>query len=130
MTLRPMTMADADKMLEWKNYEETRKFSISTPHEISAKDHFEWLQKNLEYFSIIMSDRFRVGAVRRQNGEISIWIDRDFRGFGYATDAIKMVSKIGNIARIVDGNVPSFRAFLRAGFFPIKYEKNFYILKL
>jgi hypothetical protein len=43
--LRPMTIADADKMLTWKNYPETRQFAIASHEEIKREDHLQWLEK-------------------------------------------------------------------------------------
>lgn len=140
MNLRPMTMEDADKMLEWKNYEETRKFAIKFPYKyIRPEDHIKFLEKNLQYFQIIQVEGEVVGAVRVQDNEISIWIDRQFRGYGFSTEAIKMVSTNGMIARIVDGNIASMRSFIKCGYVPVEYIKgewnhitgrtNYYIFK-
>lgn len=139
MNLRPMTMDDADKMLEWKNYPETRQFAIVGLFEIRREEHIKWLEQNVQYFQIIEVDGKKAGAVRINGGEISIWIDRDFRGKGLATDVIKSVSQPGMIAKIVDGNIASMRAFIKCGYVPISYIKgidnfitrtvNFYIFK-
>ena len=134
MQLRNMTMADADKMLEWKNYFETRQFTIQSHDEISKEAHYKWLPDNLKYFKVIEIDGKPCGAVRVQENEISIWVDRDYRGKGIATFIIEQISEIGMIAHIVDGNVGSMKCFIRAGFEPIKYvittkSCNYYIFK-
>lgn len=149
MILRPMTMADADKMLEWKNYPETRQFAIASHDEIKKEDHYKWLENNLQYFQIIYSSGYMgvkrgdpippdfisgeiitiYGAIRIQDNEISIWIDRKFRDEGIATDIIEYVSQKGMIAKIVEGNIASMKAFIRAGFEPVSYQNDYYVFK-
>lgn len=123
MTLRPMTMADADKMLEWKNYPETRKYSILTPDEITKEDHYAWLEKNLDGFKVILNRRTGVvvGAIRVVDDQVSIWIDQAFRKLGKATWILQHHAQRGMTAKIVDGNIGSMRAFIRAGFLPVSY---------
>ena len=135
MKLRPMTMEDADFMLSLKNDPQTRDFAIVSHDEISKEDHYKWLEDNLQYFQVIESD-VRCGAVRIHNNEVSIWIDSPFRGKGIATFILNKVSENGMIAHIVEGNVASMKAFIRAGFEPINYVSqvapincNFYIFK-
>ena len=125
MILRPMTMEDADKMLEWKNYPETRKFAIASRDKIKLKDHLKWLKNNVQFFQVIDDIK---GAVRIQNNEVSIWIDRAFWGQGIATEVIKLVSKLGMTAKIVEGHVGSMRAFIKAGFVPIEYIEHEFLL--
>lgn len=125
MKLRPMTIEDAGKMLEWKNYPETRKFAIASHDEIKIENHLKWLESNIQYFQMI-DDK---GAIRIQDNEVSIWIDRQFWGEGLASKAIKLVSKNGFIAKIVEGNIASMRAFLKAGYLPVSYQDGYYIFK-
>ena len=126
-----MTMEDADFMLELKNYPETRRFSISTPHEIKRADHIYWLEKNIQYFQVVDGATERIGCVRLFAKEISIWIDRKYWGLGVATEVIKKVSEPGTYAKIVDGNVASFRAFVKSGFVPVAHSAvdKYYILQ-
>jgi len=136
MNIRPMNMNDAEKMLEWKNYPETRQFSIKSHDEIKLEDHLKWLEDNVKYFKIIefqvtaLHKTIMAGAIRLQDGEVSIWIDRAFRNKGVATNAIKEVAPCGGYAKIVDGNVGSLRAFIKAGFLPVKHIDNYYLLQL
>lgn len=129
MILRPMTMADADKMLEWKNYPETRMFSIVSKEEIKKEDHYKYLEANLQYFQIIESHMDIVGAVRVHDNEISIWIDRTHWGKGIASTVIKMVSNSGSTAKIAQGNFASMSAFARNGFIPISYYDGVFTFK-
>ena len=129
MNLRPMLMSDADFMLELKNYAETRDFAIQSHEEIKLIDHLKWLEKNIIFFQIIETDSGRrIGAIRIFGNEISIWIERNFWGLGVATQTIKKVASKGMFAKIVNGNIGSFRAFIEAGFKPVAYKENFYML--
>ncbi len=111
MKLRPLTMADADFMLKLKNYEETRQFAIASHEAIDAEDHYRWLEKNLEYFQIIHDEEKSIGAIRIQDLEISIWVDKEFWGLGIATYILQHVSERGLTAKIVEGNVASMKCF-------------------
>lgn len=128
MILRPMVMSDADKMLELKNYPETRLFSITTKAEIQKEAHYRWLENNLQYFQVIELTDKTVGAIRIHNTEISIWIEKRYWGMGVATEIIKRVAQPGMMAKVVNGNVGSFKAFVRAGFVPASYLENYYVL--
>jgi len=124
-----MIMADADKMLELKNYPETIQFAITTHEEIKKEDHYKWLEENIQYFQAICDGEKMVGAIRIFEYEISVWIDREFWKRGIATYVLQHVSKRGMTARIVNGNTGSFKAFVRAGFEPVSYSDNYYTLK-
>lgn len=128
MKLRPMTMADADKLLEFKNYDETRMFAIATQEEIKKEDHYKWLQENIDHFQIMYDKECDVcGAVRIQDQEISVWVDRGFWKRGIATYILQHVSKRGMTAKIVSANIASMRAFIRAGFEPKSFQDGYYI---
>jgi hypothetical protein len=128
MNLRPMEMSDADFMLTLKNYPETRAFAIASHDEIKKEDHYKWLQDNLQYFQVIQ-DQTRLGVIRIQDDEISVWVDRMYWRKGIASYILSKVAREGMIARIVDGNVASMLAFINAGFKPFHHEHNYYIMK-
>lgn len=130
MKLRPMTWVDADFMWKLKNYPETRKFAIASHDEIKREDHYKWLEKNIQYFQIIEVHEGVCGAVRVRDNEVSIWIDRKHWGKGIATYTLQTIAKRGMMCKIVDGNIGSMRAFVRAGFTPIKYIDNYYIFQV
>jgi len=130
MYLRPMNMDDASFMLELKNYPETRQFAIQSHDEIKLEDHLKWLEKNIQFFQVIVNDyKNPVGAIRIQDKEVSIWIHQAYRNRMYASLTLKENTGAGMIAKIVNGNVGSFRAFVRAGFKPVDYKENYYILQ-
>ena len=136
MNLRPMTMSDEDIdfMLSLKNDPQTRKFAIATHDEIKREDHVKWLEQNIQYFQVIEYEisgipaAIRAGAIRVQDCEISIWIDRAFRKQGVATNVLKNFDReVHNLpgkpytAKIVSGNIASMRTFIKAGFLPVEY---------
>lgn len=119
-------MADADKMLEWKNYPETIQFSIATKWVITKANHLNWLKRNVQYFQVIEEGTELCGAIRIKDHEISIWIDRKHRCKGVASFFLNQTVKKGMTAKIVNGNISSIRAFINAGFKPIAYQDNYY----
>lgn len=131
MLLRPMTMDDADFMLELKNYPETRKNAIASQDEIKKEDHYKWLPENLKYFSIIYKEETGIvtlvddiGAIRIQDNEISIWIDREHWGKGIASTILSQVATPGMTAKIVAENIGSMNAFIKAGFRPVGFRRE------
>lgn len=130
MILRQMTMDDADKMLEWKNYPESRRFAIASHEEIKKDDHLKWLSDNISGFRVIVKHSGEiVGAIRIKDYEVSIWIDRVWWKNGIATYILQHHAERGMTCKIVDGNVASMRAFIRAGFLPIAHLDGYYNLK-
>lgn len=122
-------MSDALQMLEWKNYPETRKFTIATSKKISKENHLKWLPNNLKYFKVIEIEEVLAGAVRVQDKEISIWIDRAFWGLGLAPLVINKVAKKNYTAKIVEGHIRSMNTFIKCGFKPISYQDRYYIFQ-
>lgn len=136
LLLRPMTMNDADFMLTLKNDPETRKFAIVSHDEIKKEDHVKWLENNIQYFRIIKdADRLdeKIGAIRVQDLEVSIWITKAFRNQGIAKKTLKLICGEGMWCKIVDSNLASMRAFIFAGFRPVEhidlYTASYYIFK-
>lgn len=121
MQLRPMTMDDADFMLSLKNDPDTRNFALLTSEVIKREDHIKFLEKNIDQFQVIEDNGAKAGALRVQDNEISIWLDKDFRGRGLASKAIKRSKYVGMKAKIVCGNIKSLQAFIGEGFFPVEF---------
>lgn len=128
MQLRPMLMSDADFLLDMKNYPETRRYSFVSKEEIKYDDHINFLKENIHQFKVIVIETFCYGIVRVQNKEISIWIDRKFWGKGIATSIFEQCEK-GTLAKVVNGNIGSIKALVRAGFELIEHKDNYYILQ-
>lgn len=124
-----MEMSDADFMLELKNDSETRKYAIISHEEIKIENHYKYLEKNIQFFRVIEIAEKKYGVIRIQNMEISIWIDKKFRGMGVAAAVLKHISKPRMKAKIVEGNISSMKAFVRSGFEPIEYINGYYIFQ-
>jgi RimJ/RimL family protein N-acetyltransferase len=129
MKLRTMTMDDADFMLELKNYPETIQYSITTEEEITKQAHYKWLPDNLKYFQVIMDEDKMIGAIRIQDYEVSIWIKKEYWKQGMATWVLQTFCKRGMTAKIVEGNIASMKAFIRAGFLPKSFQNGYYIFQ-
>lgn len=131
INLRPATLEDAKLLFEMKNDIVMRRFSIETHDEIEWNDHIRWLNDNLEYTEIIELDGVACGDIRIRYGEVAIKIHKDYRGKGISTEVLmSIVEKHDSLkARIVDGNIPSMRLFLKCGFKIIDHKDRYYILK-
>ena len=123
-------MDDADILLAWKNEEDTRKNSIVTQDIITRENHLSWLKECLSdsnrELNIILLDEAPVGDVRLDKGneiEISIRLDRKYRGKGLATAVIGMFPA-PLIAKIVTRNLASMRVFISNGFKPYEYVQG------
>jgi len=131
--LRPATMADAERLLAWRNDPDTRRQSIHGD-EVGRDDHLSWLTRTLQSptcrLDIAMVDDDTIGTVRADRGEdgieISITVAPEHRGRRLAAPLIRAVATAARrrwpdmpiIARIKAGNDVSIRAFERAGFTP------------
>jgi RimJ/RimL family protein N-acetyltransferase len=123
MNLRPMTMDDSDFMLSLKNDPDTRFFALLTSQEIKREDHIKFLEKNIQYFTVMVNGNdTRVGAFRIQDNEVSVWVDKNHRKQRYAYFALLEVVKSGMTAKVVIGNLPSMRLFSKLGFLPIEFN--------
>lgn len=76
MILRPVTIQDADMLLEWRNDAETRAASHNTA-EVSPVDHIAWLGRVIHNprrrLFIAEEDGRPVGTVRADFDETGIW---------------------------------------------------------
>lgn len=92
LILRPLTMADAPTIAQLI----TEKISINTapiPWPYSLQDAQSWLRtmKPDQVFGIFLPAQGLIGAVEialNDGNEIGFWINDDFAGHGYATEAV------------------------------------------
>ena len=131
INLRQADVHDEVFLFDLKNEEEMRKYSIVTHDKIKWEDHIKWCEANLQYVYIAELDGEKCGDIRVKDGEVAIKVHPDFRGKGvayqmlsYATEKFETLT-----ARIVDGNVPSMRLFIKCGFQVVDHKDNYYILK-
>lgn len=90
ITLRAATMADAPRLLAWRNDPATRTASL-TPDEVSRQDHMAWLEKTLASSArtlwIAESGISCVGTARLditpERQELSWTVAPEARGKGY-----------------------------------------------
>jgi RimJ/RimL family protein N-acetyltransferase len=132
MKLRPVTMADADFLLELKNDPEVRRWAIISHDEIKKENHLFWLRKKLledVRFFILVEGQDKLGDLRVEaDREISVRIVEKFRGKGYASKALNSIA--GSVyAKIVEGNIASMNLFTHNGFKFFDYREGVYYLK-
>lgn len=120
---------DIKRLFVWKNDSTVRKYSIVTHNKIKYKDHVRWFNKNYYNIFIIEYNNTPCGDIRVEDGYIAIKLDKKYRGIGIATEALSCLPLKDKYAKIVDGNIPSMRLFIKLGFIPIGHKKNYYILK-
>ena len=119
--LRAWTPADCDRVHAIANHPSVRRVSIDSKN-IPLSDHREWFQLAIDevrpYFAIDV-EGVVAGYVRFDEGEIAIAIAPEYRGMGLAVPAIRAACEWWGksvVARVRESNVPSRRAFARAGF--------------
>jgi RimJ/RimL family protein N-acetyltransferase len=134
VVVRPVTAADADRLLAWANEPVTRAASFR-PGRIAPDEHARWLAERLaspvSRLLIGSIGTAPIGLVRFERGadgvaEIGITVDRDARGrgLGGALLAAGLASVRAEpafgvtsfVARVRVGNDASIRMFERAGF--------------
>lgn len=114
MNLRDAKLEDAENILEIRNCEEVRKFSINS-EVIDYEDHICWFESSLENENrkilIAEVDKKIVGVLRYdfedKQAEVSIYLNPQFFGMGYGE---VLLAKGENWLRINKENVESIRA--------------------
>lgn len=132
VTLRPATWDDCLRLWRWRNEEKTRAASINTLP-IPYSTHKAWLNRALRdptksIFIVMAEEGTPIGYVRfhmlDSEAEVSISLDRDWRGKGYGSAAIRLASDqiIASspvktiIAYVKENNYRSLKAFWKARF--------------
>lgn len=133
LTLRKATLEDANLIYEWANDPESRRNSYNQEL-IAYDDHISWFSKKVKdphtYFFIFNNkEGIAVGQIRIEMKEkntavISISIDKNSRGKGYAAEMIRTASDVyikehPNVkieAYVFQNNVASAKSFLKAGY--------------
>lgn len=128
ITYRPAALKDTGFLFVLKNDRDVRMNSIYSHRKIPFKPHKLWMEKHVHEITIILADGMPVGDVRIEENEISIKLLPAFRGKGIGGQAIKELSRKGQVAKIVEGNIGSMRIFVQNGFNFTGYEKGYYTL--
>ncbi|WP_051226922.1 GNAT family N-acetyltransferase [Butyrivibrio sp. MC2013] len=139
--LRPAVMEDARLLYDWRNDEDTRRFSFNK-EPIRYEDHLKWLEKKLgqdDCLILIFSDNEGdAGQVRYDICDgialMSYSIDKDRRGRGYAGIMLEMAAtllrrKYGDVtvkAEVLPGNAASVRVFQKLGYL-MEREDDHYV---
>ena len=141
LSLRPAEEGDCGLLWEWRNEENTRKWSFNTDY-VPYEEHKSWFLSKLNSADskllIVSDEREReIGQVRfdisqSKSAEINISIEASKRNEGYGSAALKLACQHAlekfNIAKVVahikEGNKASSTAFTKAGFINLGL-KNF-----
>ena len=123
--LRSATMADAERLLHWRNDADTRRFSLNA-EQITEQQHMRWLQQSLsnpqrQLFIAEYADQ-PVGTVRVDSiadcHRISWTVAAECRGKGLAKAMVKLlVSQLTGkiVAEILPGNTASIKVAQHVG---------------
>lgn len=134
MILREARAADREKLLRWRNDPTSAEMSATTC-EISIEDHARWFRQRLDFGDIwigVLNGSEDVGVVSGrllvhsdpETPSISITVAPEWRGQGLSVPLITLGTyrimkqfKVKSVrADIRVANVPSLRAFLKAGY--------------
>ena len=136
VALRLMTEEDTDKIIKWRNSKSVMdKFIVKTP--LTREIHQNWIETKIktglarQFIVCLLEDNTEIGSVyfrdidnEKHTAEYGVFISEEYTGKGYGTIALKLMKDIARndmgfktlTARIVDGNIPSVRAFEKNGF--------------
>ena len=133
LSLRPAEEGDCELLWQWRNEENTRKWSFNTDH-IPYQEHESWFLSKLNSFDseilIVLDESKReIGQVRfdisqGKSAGINISIEASKRKKGYGSDALKLACQYASmkfnvirvIAHIKEENKASIGPFTKAGF--------------
>ncbi|NBX93405.1 MAG: N-acetyltransferase [Proteobacteria bacterium] len=135
LSLRPATLEDAQRLLDWRNDIQTRLNSFNK-EEVSWLDHVEWLKKSLQSSDrkiiIVEWGDLSVGTIRLDSHsdhiELSWTVAPEHRGKGYGSQmlqaACQLIKSGKIIAKIHSGNMPSIQMAKRSGFKPLDMNEE------
>lgn len=141
LTARPATLADAPWLLRLRNDPVTITGS-TTPGTVALGDHLRWLKASLSdparRLMVVMSDgvdvaTYRLDGVGHEAVEVSLTVAPEARGRGFAVLVIRLAAEHAVregadrvLAFVRSENMPSLRAFARAGFVESGAERRRY----
>lgn len=130
--LRPAASDDCGRVFQWRNHPDTRRYAFDS-FPISWDEHLRWFSKTISSSDVILLigeiDSNPVGVLRYdlkgQKVIVSVYVVPGLSGMRIGTHLLKMgsswikenypdVRKI--IAEILPQNIPSIKAFQKAGF--------------
>jgi len=130
--LRSATIEDAKTIFIWRNFPETRKFSLNS-QEIDWEMHMNWFSQTLQMkdriLLIAMEGTESIGVIRydikEHSAEVSIYLVPGLYGKGWGVKLLEAGRKwLSNCfpaiksvtANILCENIASLKAFKKAGF--------------
>lgn len=140
MNLRPAEEKDCRLLWKWRNEKNTRRTSFNSKY-IPYEEHKKWFEKkikskNSKIFIVQDNHNRKIGMIRfdinsGDKAEINIIIDRNKRGRGYGTKALRLSSEYAFknlsvrkiIAHIKKENISSLKSFSKAGFINKGFKK-------
>lgn len=139
LNFRKANLEDIDLFFNWVNDPLARNNSYQK-NQTSYSEHVVWFNEKVlnkdNYFYVFFNENeIAVGQARisidgLNSAIISLMIDRDFRGKGYAKEMIEKSSldflesnkEFKLLAYIFKTNIPSYRSFINAGYELLKEE--------
>ena len=133
LSLRPAEEGDCELLWQWRNEENTRKWSFNAKY-VPYEEHKNWFlsklnSANSEVLIILEESKREIGQVRfdmtpDRNAEVDISISARERNKGYGSAALRLACQYAptklNIARVIAHtkvkNKASISAFTKAGF--------------
>lgn len=137
ISLRPITLADTDLIVRWRNNPAVRKNFIFRER-FTSRMHQEWMHTKIDSgaaIQYIIEERISgrpIGSVYyrdidrvNKSAEYGIFIGEDYaRGKGYGTEAARLFTTFGILVlglhritlRVLAGNEQAYRSYVRAGF--------------
>ena len=110
-------MDDAQFLLDLKNDETMRLFSVVSHDKIEMGPHLKWLEKNKDRVQIITDGTIDYGTVRLDGDEVAINIDKAYRHMGIGYKALNLLCTGDRYtAKIINENYPSLGLFKKFGF--------------
>lgn len=123
--LRLANIADAERLLQWRNDAETRRFSLN-PEYVTKQHHLHWLQNSLSdpHRRLYIAEYYGqpAGTARVDSTAechcISWTVAAEYRGKGVAKDMVRsLVNQLKGkiVAEILPGNTASIKVAQYAG---------------
>lgn len=133
ISLRPATNEDCLLIFQWANNNEVRNNSFSN-HNIDLESHIKWYENKMKddksNIFIALKNGIPVGQIRvdkdNKKGLIDYSVDFNYRGQGIGTYILELIKSritdINLVAYVKKENLPSIKAFEKAGYKKIEYN--------
>ena len=142
LSLRKILKKDKKILFYWFNDKESIKYKLRTTNKISFNSHTIWFNKNLfnrkSLIWIIKINKQLIGQIRfsyiaNYSYEIDIFLSKEYRGRGIASNALKkaetfLEKKTQVISTIKKNNINSYKFFKKNSFFLTQDNKNYWKL--